>query len=146
MASRSLQDHLVAGIGVARFAAHAQRLLRFQQLCQEALPHALRPYVRIANLRLGKLVIYAANSAVAAKTRQFTPRLTNIFSNEGMEITEIEVKVQAEILTPINRLAERPPTPGAKPQQALADLASTLPESSPLKGALKNLLKTITER
>ena len=146
MASRSLQDHLAAGIGVARFAAHAQRLLRFQQLCQAALPHALRPYVRIANLRLGKLVIYAANSAVAAKTRQFAPRLTSIFSKEGMEITEIEVKVQAGILTPINRLAERPVPPGVKPQQALAELADTLPENSPLKGALLNLLRTITER
>lgn len=146
MASRSLQDHLAAGIGVARFAAHAQRLLRFQSLCQAALPHALRPYVRVANLRFGKLVIYAANSAVAAKTRQFAPRLTDAFSKEGTELTEIEVKVQAGILSPIKSLAERPRLPSAKPKQALTDLASKLPEGSPVKSALQGLLRTITER
>ena len=146
MASRSLQDHLTAGIGVARFAAHAQRLLRFQQLCQAALPHSLRPYVRVANLRLGKLVIYAANSAVAAKTRQFVPRLADVLSKEGVELTEVEVKVQAGILSPINTLGEKPRMPGEKPQQALNDLAHELPDGSPLKGALQGLLKAIRER
>jgi len=146
MASRSLQDHLNADIGVARFAAHAQRLLRFQRLCQAALPHSLRPYVSVANLRLGKLVIYTSNSAVAAKTRQFASRLTDALSKEGIELTEIEVKVQAGILSPIKALGERPLPPGEKPRQALTDLASKLPDGSPLKGALQGLLRSLRER
>jgi len=146
MASRSLQDHLAAGVGVARFAAHAQRLLRFQRLFQAALPNNLRPYVRVANLRLGKLVIYAANSAVAAKTRQFAPRLTDILSKEGVELTEIEVQVQAGILSPIKRLGKKPVPPGEKPKQALTDLTDNLPEESPMKGPLQSLLRAITER
>lgn len=70
MPARSLQDHLSTAEGTAQFAAHAQRLLRLQRLLETALPPTLLGHARVANLRQGKLIIHAANSAVAAKLRQ----------------------------------------------------------------------------
>jgi hypothetical protein len=49
---------------------------------------------RVANLKLGKLIIHADNGGVAAKLRQITPTLVDVFHNEAVEVTGIEVKVQ----------------------------------------------------
>jgi hypothetical protein len=95
MTARSLQEHLNSGDSMARLAAHAQRLLQFQRLLEAALPEALRPHARVANFRLGKLLIHAANGAVAAKVRQLGPSLASELSNKGAKVTQIEVRVQA---------------------------------------------------
>lgn len=146
MQARSLQDHLATAEDTARFAAHAQRLLRFQKLLETALPPALRPHARVANLRQGKLIIHAANSAVAAKLRQFGPRFTELFLKDGAQLSEIDVKVQAR---PQVQRAPKPnpierPSEGRK--QALTELTDGLPDDSPMKGPLRGLLKALRER
>jgi len=145
MTSRSLQEHLASGDSMARLAAHAQRLLQFQRLLEAALPEALRPYARVANFRLGKLFIHAANGAVAAKIRQFGPRLASDLSNKEAKVTQIEVKVQARNPSPPKALHERPAPPGIRQKQGLTDLALQLPADSPLKGALERLLRSVKE-
>jgi len=145
MTSRSLQEHLASGDSMARLAAHAQRLLQFQHLLEAALPAGLRPYARVANFRLGKLFIHAANGAVAAKIRQFGPRLASDLSNSGAKVTQIEVKVQARNPSPASPRHERPALPGIKQKQALTILTNQLPSESPLKNALENLLRTVKE-
>ena len=145
MTSRSLQEHLASGDSMARLAAHAQRLLQFQRLLEAALPAALRPYARVANFRLGKLLIHAENGAVAAKIRQFGPSLANDLSNKEVKVTQIEVRVQARNpSTP--RIPHKPPAPiGSKQKQGLTALARDLPAESPLKGALERLLRRVKE-
>ena len=145
MTSRSLQEHLASGDSMARLAAHAQRLLQFQRLLEAALPEALRPHARVANFRLGKLFIHAANGAVAAKIRQFGPSLANDLSNKEVKVTQIEVRVQARNpSTP--RVPHKPPAPiGSKQKQGLTALARDLPAESPLKGALERLLRSVKE-
>lgn len=145
MTSRSLQEHLVSGDSMARLAAHAQRLLQFQRSLEAALPAALAPYVRVANFRLGKLFIHAANGAVAAKVRQLGPRLASELSNKGVKITQIEVRVQAGIPTLVRQTRERPALPGIKQKQGLTLLSQKLPGESPLKAALERLLQSIKE-
>lgn len=145
MTSRSLQEHLASGDSMARLAAHAQRLLQFQRLLETALPEALRPYARVANFRLGKLFIHAANGAVAAKIRQFGPRLASDLSNKDVKVTQIEVKVQAKNQSPTGPRHIRPTLPGIKQKQALTGLAQHLPADSRLKQALERLLRTIKE-
>ena len=145
MTARSLQEHLASGDSMARLASHAQRLLQFQRLLEAALPAALRPYARVANFRLGKLFIHAANGAVAAKIRQFGPRLASDLSNKDAKVTQIEVRVQARNPAPASPRHERPALPGIKQKQALTGLASQLPSESPLKNALERLLRTIKE-
>ena len=145
MTARSLQEHLASGDGMARLAAHAQRLLHFQRLLEVALPLALRPHARVANFRLGKLFIHAANGAVAAKIRQFGPSLAVDLSNKEVKVTQIEVKVQARSPSPLRQPYERPAPPGQKQKQGLTVLAQELPDGSPLKGALERLLRSVKE-
>ena len=145
MTSRSLQEHLASGDSMARLAAHAQRLLQFQRLLEAALPVALRPYARVANFRLGKLLIHAENGAVAAKIRQFGPSLANDLSHKEQKITQIEVRVQARNPRPPPLPHKRPSLPGVKQKQGLTALAHDLPAESPLKSALERLLRSVKE-
>jgi len=145
MTARSLQEHLSSGDSMARIAAHAQRLLQFQRLLEAALPATLRPYARVANFRLGKLFIHAANGAVAAKIRQFGPRLADDLSNKDVKVTQIEVRVQARNPNAINVPHERPSLPGLRQKQGLTSLAQKLPGDSPLKQALERLLQSVKE-
>ena len=68
MASRSLYEHATADATLARFHAQAQRLLGLQRFLESALPPPLRRHARVANMRAGKLVVYASNAAVAEVT------------------------------------------------------------------------------
>jgi hypothetical protein len=145
MTARSLQEHLISGESMARLAAHAQRLLQFQRLLEAALPEALRPHARVANFRLGKLFIHAASGAVAAKIRQFGPRLASDLSNKGVKVTQIEVRVQARNPSPPKSPHERPAPPGPKQKQGLTALAHNLPDESPLRNALERLLRSVKE-
>jgi len=145
MTARSLQEHLLSGDGMAQLAAHAQRLLQFQRLLEAALPTALRPHARVANFRLGKLLIHASNGAVAAKVRQLGPRLAGDLSKSAAKVTQIDVRVQARNPgSPVPR-HERHVLPGPKQKQGLTALAQRLPRESRLKDALERLLRSIKE-
>jgi hypothetical protein len=143
MQTRSLHEHITTAEGTARFAAHAQRLLRLQRLLDAALPPPLRSSTRVANLREGKLIIHAANSAVAAKLRQLGPRFAELVVNAGMQISEIDIKVQARAsrATPAN--AEPKDGPSITRKQALTELSRSLPADAPIRTALESLLQRI---
>ena len=145
MTARSLQEFLVSGDSLARLSAQAQRLLQFQRLLEAALPEALRPHARVANFRLGKLFIHAANGAVAAKIRQLGPRLASDLSVQDAKLTQIEVRVQARNPAQRRRPHERPSPPGIRQKQGLTALANRLPGDSPLKDALERLLRSVKE-
>jgi hypothetical protein len=128
----------MADPGLARLSSHAWRLTRLQRIFESATPLALQS--RIANVKLGKIFIFAANSAVAAKLRQLEPRLVKVFRAEAAEVTGIEIRVQPG--RP-NRPAPTETTGasiGAKQKQGLTSLADGLPEDSPLRMALKRLV------
>lgn len=145
MTARSLQEHIDSGDGLAHIANHARRLLQFQALLEAALPVALRAHVRVANFRLGKLLVHAANSAVAAKIRHLVPSLASDLSNKGTKVTQIEVRVQAKPARQLAPKGSRPVLPGNNQKQALTSLARNLPEGSPLKQALDDLLHSVRE-
>lgn len=146
MTARSLEEHLATAEGMAKLAAHANRLLQFQQRLEAALPANLRAHARVANFRLGKLFIHAANGAVAAKIRQLGPRLADDLSNKAIKVTQIEVRVQAQNPVQARKEHELPTPPGENQKQGLTALARRLPAASPLKGALERLLHSVKER
>jgi hypothetical protein len=128
----------MADVGLARFSNHAQRLMRLQRCFESATPLARQS--RVANLKLGRILIYAATSAVAAKLRQIEPRLVRVFQAEAAEVTGIEFRVQPGRH---NRPPETPPKAGIigdQQKQGLTSLADRLPAGSPLKGALRRLV------
>jgi hypothetical protein len=137
--ARSLEDCLMADAGLARLSSHAWRLLRLQRIFESATPLARQ--ARVANFKLGKIVIYAANSAVAAKLRQMEPRLAHVFRSEAAEVTGIDIRVQPgrpKTTPPRNNIIA---DIGDRQKQGLTSLASGLPEGSALRMALEKLVE-----
>ena len=133
----SIADFLDADTNLARLSAHAGRLLKLQRIFERAAPAALAQHGRVANMKLGKVVIHAANSAVAAKIRQLTPRLTESFRQSGVDVNEIQVKVQpGSAPAPVAKHSS-PAEIGLAAKQGLTSLAQSLPSDSPLKAALE---------
>lgn len=124
---------------VARLTAHAGRLLQLQRQLELALPRQLAKVVRVANYRLGKVIVHAANGAVAAKVRQIVPGLVETYRQNGTEVNEIDVKVQP--IQPIHaKPTEEAHKPlGAKAKQGLTSFAQKLPADTPLRLALERL-------
>jgi hypothetical protein len=136
--ARSLEDCLMADTGLARFSAHARRLVRLQQVFESATP--LARHSRVANMRSGKIVIYAINGAVAAKLRQIEPRLAAILRNEAQEVTGIDIRVQPGVGSPSPGVQKNLIGIGKVQKHALTALADGLPEESALKAALTRLV------
>lgn len=136
--ARSLDDYLSADASLARLSGHARRLLQFQRLFEAVTPLARQS--RIANVRLGKIVIHANNGTVATKLRQLEPRLVAVFRNEATEVTGLDIRLQPRTETR-DRIRKEPTAGiGIRQKQALASLADGLPEGSSLKEALQRLV------
>jgi hypothetical protein len=125
---------------VARLTAHAGRLLDLQRQLEVALPKQLAKVARVANYRLGKVVIHAANGAVAVKVRQIVPGLVESYRQNGAEVNEIDVKVQPiQTIKPV-RVDTKPTVLGEKTKQGLTNFARSLPDDAPLRRALERLV------
>jgi hypothetical protein len=124
---------------VARLTAHAGRLLQLQRQLELALPRQLAKVVRVANYRLGKVVVHAANGAVAAKVRQLVPGLVEKYRQNGAEVNEIEIKVQPTNPVLIKTEERKAAIIGDKAKQGLTNLALSLPPDAPLRLALERL-------
>ncbi|MCK9284795.1 MAG: DUF721 domain-containing protein [Rhodocyclaceae bacterium] len=136
MPAHSLGKFLDGDAGLARFSAHAGRLLKLQHVYERAVPVALARCGRVANLKQGKIVIHASNGGVAAKIRQLAPRLTDVFNQAGAQVSEIQVKVQPSGYAPVASGIRSVAHMNESAQQGLRRLADGLPERSPLKAAL----------
>ncbi|HTH94052.1 MAG TPA: DciA family protein [Rhodocyclaceae bacterium] len=126
---------------VARLTAHAGRLLQLQRQLVLVLPRQLAGSVRVANFRLGKIVIHAANGAIAVKVRQIVPGLVERYRQNGTEVNEIEIKVQPVRPVIPNKTDSFTPVIGDRAKRGLTDLANRLPEDTPLRRALERLTK-----
>lgn len=146
MATRSLADFLNAETGMARLAAQAERLLKLQRIYEQAIPAALMRHGRVANMKPGKIVIHAENGAVAAKIRQLAPSIAEVFRKAGVDLNEIQVKVQPT--TPVGGRTKDETRPGIgnKAKQGLTSLSDKLPQDSPLKGALERFIRSARVR
>lgn len=141
MAARSLDAYLNSAGGLARLSAHAGRLVKLQRVFEKIAPSYLAASSRVANFKLGKVVIHADSGAVAAKLRQMLPSLLGEFSLEGAEVTEIQVKVQPTHAALQQGSRGVRPVVSAPAKAGLEQLATDLPEDSPLKEALGRLVR-----
>ena len=136
MQSRQISAYLDSAEGIGSLMLQAARLLELRRQLVEILPKPLAKFCEIANYKQGKVVIFAENSAVAAKLKLLAPNLRDHFLKSAIEITGIDVEVQ-----PTNPVPEPPAkhthlSPGAA--QALAELADQLPDSK-LKSSINAL-------
>jgi hypothetical protein len=117
----------------------ARRLLELRQLLASLLPERLARASTVANYSHGKLVLFAENSAVAAKLKLLSPTIRDQLSNRGVQVIEIDISVQAP------EAAKEKPEKVARLSGAavttLAELASQLPDS-PLKQSIALLIRS----
>lgn len=139
--ARPIVDCLQDDGALSRLTAHAGQLLKLQRIYEDAVPAMLARSSRIANLKLGRVVIHAASGAVASKLRQLAPRLIDRFVMEGCKTTEILVKVQPSITTGSRPAPKQAASIGIRQKQALTSLAEQLPEGDRLGVALRRLVE-----
>ena len=92
MQSKKLQAFMEAGINA--LMPHAEQVISLRQILGGILPANLRRSCDIANYSQGKVVIFAENSAVAAKVKLMAPTLLRDLSQRVAQVTAIEVRVQ----------------------------------------------------
>ena len=144
-AARPLTECLEADAAMMRLATQAKRLLQLQRCFESASPPALSRHCRVANYKLGTVVIHADNGAVAAKIRQLTASLANEFCQCGLEVTEIRVKVQPRGSDHLNLSSPTSNSLTCNTKRALATLRDNLPKDSALEAALKRLIENSRE-
>jgi len=127
MHSKNLDAYLVQADGINSLMPQAKRLLELRQVLLDVLPEPLADSATVANYRQGKIVIFAANSAIAAKLKLLSPALKNRFAALGLQVTALDIEVQPGQGTANRRPKAAVLTDTAR--QALADLASQLTDS-----------------
>jgi hypothetical protein len=80
--------------GIASLMPQARRLIELRGILAAALPESLARSCSVANYKQGRIVIFAANSAVAAKLKLLSPALSEELSKRAVEVTGLEVRVQ----------------------------------------------------
>ena len=134
MPYRSVRAFLEAGIDT--LMPQAQRLLELRTILSGALPPNLRRSCAIANYLQGKVVIFAENSAVAAKLKLLEPNLRANLMRHSIQVTGITIRVQPK--QPPEIIANRAPVRSESAARCLLALADQLPDSK-LKTALSEL-------
>ena len=127
MISKNLDAYLVQADGINALMPQAKRLLELRQVLLEVLPKPLADVATIANYRQGKIVIFAANSAIAAKLKMLGPTLKDRFVARGLQVTALEIEVQPSQGT--GRVSPKVAVLTDRAREALAVLASQLTES-----------------
>jgi len=135
MRSLNLKAYLNAGI--QPLMPQTQRLLELRQVLAENLPKNLQGSCTIANYMQGKVVIFAENSAVAAKLKLLVPDLRDLFVKRAIEITGIAIQVQPT--EPVERF-EKTAKMSPSAVSALAQLEQQLPDSK-LKSTISAIVK-----
>jgi hypothetical protein len=94
MHAKKLGDFLDTGEGISRLMPQAAALLTVRRALTAALPDHLLRSCAIANYKQGKVFLFAASSAVAARLRLLEPRMLEVLSERGMNVTGLNVEVQ----------------------------------------------------
>jgi len=134
-----LDRYFQAADPLSRLREHAARLTRLQAILARELPPHLADVCGVANLKGEELVIHARGGAAAARLKQMVPSLLAAYARQGVLLVDIRVRVEVRNPTP-----QRPPAPrravSVEARNGLAELATTLPASSPLAEALRRFV------
>jgi hypothetical protein len=132
-------DFLDADAAAGRVAAQAALLLRLRESASLVVPESLWRSASIANVRQGKVVIFAENNAMAAKLRLYEPRLIDLWARKGLQVSAIKMEVQPAGQRGVRADKHARLTPAAS--AALESLAAELPADSPLQGPVRTLAR-----
>jgi hypothetical protein len=146
MANHVLNEYFAETTELKSLMAHASLLTKLQRVFAASIPEYLEPVCRVANLKQGVLILYAAHSAAATKLKQLLPSLHETLMQQGFSIIQLQVRIQPDWQT-LESLATRaapprvaPPVPTAS-RHDLGSLAAQLPRDNRLRSSLERLLK-----
>jgi hypothetical protein len=134
-------DRILAADGELQPVLAKTRDLRaFSELVRNFLTAELHAQTRVANFKDGKLVLLAANPAVAAKLRLLAPALVRFLQERRMQVSLVSVRVQ-----PIESLkdaggAQKSVHFSTPALERLRELHERLP-ASPAREALARMLR-----
>ena len=138
MQAPKLDQFLAAESALQPALAKAREIDALSKLCAELLPPELARLARVANCRDGRLVLFAANGASAAKLKLLSGGLCEALSRTGRQVNSVSVRVQPGDSSPRQAAPKHAQiTSGAL--QELAALHLQL-RDSPVRKALKSLL------
>ena len=113
--------------GIAPLMPQARRLIELREILATILPESLARCCSIANYKQGKVVIFAANGATAAKLKLMLPTLSGQLSKRAKEVTGLEVCVQP--LSSGSQVVEKSAKISQETTLGLARLCEQLPDS-----------------
>jgi len=105
----------------------AKRLIELREILASLLPESLARRCSVANYKQGRVVLFAANGATAAKLKLMLPALLEQLSGQAMEVTGLEVVVQA--LESARQLTEKSAKISSVAASELTRLSEQLPDS-----------------
>jgi hypothetical protein len=123
--------------GIAALMPQAKRLIKLREILASLLPESLARRCSVANYKQGRVVIFASNGATAAKLKLMLPALLKQLSERAMEVTGLEVAVQAPESE--QQVAEKSARMSQDAASGLAKLSEQLPDSE-LKTALARIV------
>lgn len=134
-------DWLGQDTAPASVLATARHLLAIEAELASALPPALGRQCKVARLDGQRLTLAVPGPAHAAKLRQLTPSVLGKLSARGWNISEIGIRVQAGLMSPVTKPAVRNVEPlDSNALAAFSALADSL-APGPLASAIERLLK-----
>src|SRR5512139_2285866 len=92
---------LASAESAGHLIAQAEQLVQLRRIAAGVLPVELRRSTAIANVKHGKVVIFAENAAVAARLRLLEPALIDALAREALQVTGLQVKVQVPDGSPV---------------------------------------------
>lgn len=125
--------------------AHASGVLKAGQIYQQIVPSALARVSRVANLRMGVVVIHTEHGAAANKLKQQTSHLIEEFLKKGFECTGIEIRVQPSCIRETETVATQKPI-SERALTSLEETAKKMRPGSALKEKLEYLIKHAARR
>ncbi|MCC6474978.1 MAG: DUF721 domain-containing protein [Burkholderiales bacterium] len=136
---RTAADFLKQADQAAALLPKAVRILELREALLDALPQSLARSCSIANVKQGKVVIFAVNSASAAKLKLMAPLLCQRLSRPGREVTSVIIHAQPP--APCTGVGPKQAWIGEGGANALNALGESLPESS-----LKSIVQALAAR
>jgi hypothetical protein len=137
--ARPLSRILAVDAQIGAWHERMQRESRMTAAVRLLLPRALADRVRVAEAATDRLILAVPAGAIAAVIRQRLPDLLAGLRREGLNFTQIEVRVQVKTYPgpEPKKATNQAPRPNSAPLRALAD---DLP-AGPLRDAVARLAR-----
>jgi hypothetical protein len=131
---------LLAGATLDPLCDASRRTRELQRVFVDNVPAPLARSARVKTLRGGTLYLSADNVAVAAKLRQFVPRLLLTIRERVPEVTGIRVEAQVNAGEDVLRKHAKRPELSLETIKKFEKAAAAMPDSE-LKSALTALVR-----